>query len=280
VRTAEELALLMAASGPSRDEQIRQTRFRLQLVKDWQIPLGARVLEIGCGQGDTTAVLAEAVGPTGLVVAVDLADPSYGAPVNLGDSARFLSGSDLGDRIEFHFGFDVMDPANAFPADSFDFIVLAHCTWYFSSLDRLQETLAYIRLWGRKLCLSEWDLQPLSIDQLGHLLAVLIQGQVESYKTESEANIRTPYSREALHAILENSGWQVATEHLVDASELADGRWEVGGCLASSLREAEELGLPPKLRSLLGSQVDVLRRLSKQADVRPLPSYSILATRL
>lgn len=267
----------MAASGPSRDEQIRQTRFRLQLVQDWQIPSGARVLEIGCGQGDTTAVLAEAVGPTGQVVAVDLADPSYGAPVNLGDSARFLSESDLGARIEFRFNFDVM--STAFPPDSFDFIVLAHCTWYFSSLDRLQETFAHIRPWAQKLCLSEWDLQPVSIDQLGHLLAVLIQGQVESYKVQSEANVRTPYSREALHALLRESGWKVATERLVDATELADARWEVGGCLASSLSEADNLELPPKLRSLLGSQVDVLRRLSTQAVIRPLPSYSIVAER-
>ncbi len=57
----------------------------------WQIPAGARVLEIGCGQGDTTAVLADAVGSAGRVIAVDIADPSYGAPVTIGESARHLS---------------------------------------------------------------------------------------------------------------------------------------------------------------------------------------------
>lgn len=39
---------------------------------------GESVLEIGCGQGDCTIVLAHAVGPTGSVVAVDPAPSGYG----------------------------------------------------------------------------------------------------------------------------------------------------------------------------------------------------------
>jgi SAM-dependent methyltransferase len=140
-RSAEELAALMASSADSPGQQLRQTRFRVALVGDWRIPEGSRVLEIGCGQGDTTAVLADAVGSHGRVIAVDLAEPGYGAPVTVGDSAQHLSSGPLGARIKFRYGFDVLDPENAFPDDAFDAIVLAHCTWYFGSLDQLRETL-------------------------------------------------------------------------------------------------------------------------------------------
>lgn len=41
------------------------------------IEKGSTVLEIGCGQGDTTAVIASMVGENGNVVVVDIADPKY-----------------------------------------------------------------------------------------------------------------------------------------------------------------------------------------------------------
>jgi SAM-dependent methyltransferase len=279
VRGAQELAALMASYAISPVEQQRQTSFRLALVEQWQISEGARVLEIGCGQWDTTVVLADAVGNTGRVIAVDIADPSYGAPVTIGESAHHLSQGPLGSRITFSFGFDVLDPQNAFPDDAFDAIVLAHCTWYFDSLDQLRATLAQIRPWAPRLYLSEWDLEPRSIDQVAHLLALLIQGQVEAYKDDSRANVRTPYAREALHGILSDTGWRRERETLVDASELDDAAWEIDAALGDSLAEASALDLPTRLQTLLASQADVLRRVAALDGNRPLPSYCIAARR-
>jgi SAM-dependent methyltransferase len=278
-RSAGELAALMASSADSPGQQLRQTRFRLALVNDWQIAEGARVLEIGCGQGDTTAVLADALGSRGRVIAVDLADPGYGAPVTVGDSAQHLSNGPLGSRIKFRYGFDVLDPENAFPDDAFDAIVLAHCTWYFGSLEQLRETLRQIRAWAPRLYLSEWDLEPRSVEQTAHLLAVLIQGQIEAFKRESSANVRTPYSREALRALLEETGWRVASETLLDASELDDAAWEIDACLGDALPEIDGLALPDRLRTLLLSQGDVLRRVAERDGTRPLAAYSIVAER-
>lgn len=48
------------------------------MLEHWNIPTGASVLEIGCGQGEFTVCLADAVGPTGRVVAVDGALPGWG----------------------------------------------------------------------------------------------------------------------------------------------------------------------------------------------------------
>ena len=55
-----------------------QIEQRSQLVKTWGIQPGERVLEIGCGQGDCTLVLAAAVGENGSVTAIDPASLDYG----------------------------------------------------------------------------------------------------------------------------------------------------------------------------------------------------------
>lgn len=59
--------------------QHAQNLHRLELVRHWKIGPGWRVLELGCGQGDCTTVLASAVGEQGKIVAVDPAELSYGA---------------------------------------------------------------------------------------------------------------------------------------------------------------------------------------------------------
>ena len=60
---------------------------RINLVKFWGITPGSRVLEIGCGQGDCTTVLADAVGPDGHVDAVDPGAPDYGSYPSLHKSS-------------------------------------------------------------------------------------------------------------------------------------------------------------------------------------------------
>jgi SAM-dependent methyltransferase len=260
----------MATYAISPEAQLRQTEFRIRLVDGWDIAPGSRVLEIGCGQGDTTAVLAEAVGPSGSVLAVDLAQPSYGAPVSIGDSADHLLSGPLGDRIQFCFGVDVL--RENFPEDSFDVVVLAHCTWYFASLTILESVLARACSWGPKLCLSEWDLQPRSIHELGHFMAISIQGLIEAFDEQTGSNVRTPYSRELLQRLLDESAWEVVSETLVETAGLDDALWEIDACLKTSLNPE----LPPKHRALVSSQRDVLRRLSKSQN---LPSYSIVARR-
>ncbi|MFE3936798.1 class I SAM-dependent methyltransferase, partial [Streptomyces goshikiensis] len=256
---APSIAASMAASALSPGVQLPQTRYRAALVSSWDIPAGASVLEVGCGQGDMTAVLAEAVGPQGRVVAVDIADPSYGAPVTLGQSANHLKATPLGSRIDFRFGLDVLDEAVNFPDNGFDYVVLAHCSWYFASLDPLRETLARVRRWARNLCFAEWDLEPRSADQLPHLLAVLIQGQIEVSGSRGEGNVRTPFSRESLLRVLPATGWHPAPGQAVDTTALQDGDWEVDAC-ATLLDSVDRMAeLPKTVRDLVLSQADVLR---------------------
>ncbi|WP_053689309.1 class I SAM-dependent methyltransferase [Streptomyces sp. WM6372] len=274
---APSIAAAMAAASVGPGIQLAQTRYRAALVSGWGIPAGASVLEVGCGQGDMTAVLAEAVGPQGRVVAVDIADPSYGAPLTLGQSAKHLKATPLGSRIDFRFGLDVLDEAVTFPDSGFDYAVLAHCSWYFASLDQLGETLARVRRWARNLCFTEWDLAPRSADQLPHLLAVLIQGQIEASGSRGEGNVRTPFSHEGLLRVLAAAGWDPAPGQAVDTTALQDGDWEVDAC-AALLDDVDRMAeLPKTVRDLVLSQADVLRSLAKDRGNTPLPAYSLTA---
>ena len=273
-----EIAATMAAAEGSPDVQLTQTRYRAALATGWGIPDGASVLEVGCGQGDMTAVLAEAVGPAGRVVAVDIADPSYGAPVTLGQSAERLMATPLGSRIEFRFGLDVLDEAVVFPDGGFDYVVLAHCSWYFASLEQLERTLARVRRWARTLCFTEWDLAPHTREQLPHLLAVLIQGQIEASGSRGQGNVRAPFSRESLLRQLRTSGWEGAADtRTEDTTGLQDADWEVGACL-ELLQDADRMAaLPLPVRELVLSQADVLRALKVRRGNAPLPAYTVVA---
>ena len=57
-----------------------QMQHRLAIVSFWAIAPGSRVLEPGCGQGDTTIALAHAVGPSGHIDAVDPAPQTTARP--------------------------------------------------------------------------------------------------------------------------------------------------------------------------------------------------------
>jgi len=64
--------------------QLHQTEHRLALISNWPISEGDSILEIGCGQGDCTAVLAELVGPQGHITAIDPAPLTYGVYTSAG----------------------------------------------------------------------------------------------------------------------------------------------------------------------------------------------------
>lgn len=80
---AERIAALCLHSPQYLPVQVGQTTHRINLLAKWDIKEGDKVLELGCGQGDCTAVLAAAVGESGTVTAVDPGPPDYGASPQL-----------------------------------------------------------------------------------------------------------------------------------------------------------------------------------------------------
>ncbi|OIK09087.1 class I SAM-dependent methyltransferase [Bacillus sp. MUM 13] len=260
------------------DIQKVQTEHRIKLAQFWGIKEGSRLLEIGCGQGDTTAVLAYLAGETGFVHAIDIASPDYGAPATLGASADFLKKSFLGDRIAFDFETNVLSPGIDFPDNYFDFIILSHCSWYFKTSREFSSVLERTRKWGKQLCFAEWDARITSIEQYPHLLAILIQAQYESFKNDSESNVRTLFTPEDIKNIAGKAGFRIQKETSILSSLLQDAKWEIEGLLQTYNEEISLIDdMPDKLKSLIHSEVNLLKESIKHQQVKPMPIYACTA---
>ena len=261
-------------------QDLAQQRYREALAAGWGISAGARILEIACGQGDMSAVLARAVGDRGHVTSVDIASPDYGAPLTLGEATALLQAGPLGERLSFRLQTDLLDEAITFAPDAFDAVVLAHGAWYFADLEQLRATLRRVRQWAPRLHFAEWDLEPQTFAQIPHLVAVLLQGLIEGYHPDSIANVRTPFSRQQFHAILAETGWKVTDEFRADTSALQDGAWEVDLALHDVLPTLDGLPIPHGVRDQLRSQGDLLRSLTAVPQLGTLPSYALSARRI
>ncbi|KDQ12907.1 hypothetical protein BOTBODRAFT_34051 [Botryobasidium botryosum FD-172 SS1] len=187
---AEEIAKLILHDTKQSHVQVALTANRITLVEKWSIPEGSKVLEIGCGQGECTAVLAEVVGPDGHVTALDPAPPSHGAPITLGEGQAFLSQGRLGDRITWVEA----DPVAFLETNTekYDIAVFAHCLWYFSSPTEIYNALRHAGQHAKTVCIAEWSLSSASAD--AHILTVLGKAVLECHKSESVSNVRTVLS--------------------------------------------------------------------------------------
>ena len=261
---------------PDEIQQI-QSAYRRRILECWNIQPGARVLEVGCGQGDMTAVLADAVGPNGHVVATDIATREYGSPQTLGEATDLIMQSELGERISFVFNCFVSDRQMGFW--DFGYGVMAHCSWYFTNPLDLKYELAGLHYACKNLCFAEWDSVPHSMEQLPHYLAIQIQGRIEAFQRTDIGNVRCPFSVKQIKEAIEASGWTITSSSAPDTSDLQDADWEIAACLAHSLDTARALNLPPNHLMLIESEIDLLRKIAKPSGNRPLNAVALLAQR-
>ena len=84
------------------EDQVQQIQLqhRFDLAKAFGVRKGMRILEIGCGQGDTTVVLADLVGEEGHIVAIDIAKGDYDTKIR--QARKFF---DQGNKVRFSFQF-------------------------------------------------------------------------------------------------------------------------------------------------------------------------------
>ncbi|KAG9949409.1 S-adenosyl-L-methionine-dependent methyltransferase, partial [Aureobasidium melanogenum] len=222
--------------------QHSQTVHRLALLHHWNIPTSSKVLELGCGQGDCTTVLASAVGEEGEVVAVDPADLNYGAPYTLSQAQGHISQGPLGKRITW-VQTSPLEYLSSLPDGKiFDAAVLAHCLWYFPSPSLILDTFRALKQHTKRLLLAEWSLVATHPSAQPHVLASLTQAALECRKPTSTSNVRTVLSPKRLTQLAISAGWKLETERLVQPTEgLLDGEWEVSACLSASFeKEVEE----------------------------------------
>jgi hypothetical protein len=241
--------------------QLSQTAHRLRLVNAWAIAAGARLLELGCGQGDCTAVLAESVGPCGHVDAVDPARGDHGAPHTLAEAQAHLSTSAVGDRITFHRA-EPVEFLAARPDKKWDAAVLAHCIWYFQSATQLKDVLAALRGRVQRVHIAEYALRATEPAAVPHVLAALARGALEAHKGHSVQNIRTPLSPAAIVEIAEEAGWAAENEEgtLVPEAGLLDGSWEAGAVVGPAFLEEVD-------QEIVDERVRILLRSAREATI-------------
>lgn len=203
-----------------------QAAHRRAIVDSWNIRPGWRVLEIGSGQGDLTVVLAEIVGESGQVTAVDVANREYGSPLTLGEATDLIKAGPLGERIDFMFEFDLATMAGFL--NNFDAAVMAHSAWYFPNRELLRATLAEARRLAPKLCFAEWDLEVRTPAQEAHRMAAVTQGRLPA---SDELNIRNPLTRPQFRELFAEVGWRPVIETIIDSRGLPDADWEIDTCL-------------------------------------------------
>ena len=232
-------------SPPSHPQiQTSQTAHRIRLLTSWNttqtIKPGSNVIELGCGQGDMTTVLASAVGPNGTVIALDSCPnpETYGAPYTLKEAQDHISNSEIGNRITFINGVDPVEYLYGIKRTGrgveFDCVVMANCLWYFASVKEVEDTFRVIRGLGPdiKLLISEHGLKTSlsGREAMPHIHAVLAQAALEAFKAKgsSNSNVRTVLSPDSISEVAKSAGWELAREEYVipDAGYL-DGKWEV-----------------------------------------------------
>lgn len=211
-------------------------RQRLAIVDAWGVKEGERILDIGCGQGESCLVLALKVGEHGHVTAIDPAQPEYGDPFTMREAHDHIRKSVLGPRISYHstdaptFLDSLSDPADSF----FDSAVLCHSLWYFPDENiarSLFATLAQAKF--QRIYLAEWSYIPSSEAQLPHILAAKAQVLLYRYKTPCEPglreqNVRAGVDQQAILSAAREAGY-TNKRHWIEpqAEDMMEGQFEV-----------------------------------------------------
>ncbi|GKV67509.1 SAM-dependent methyltransferase [Sporosarcina sp. NCCP-2716] len=245
-----------------------QLQHRLALVDAFNLPKGGRILEIGCGQGDTTMAIAHAIGAKGSVTAFDPASRDYGAPFTLGQATDHILQSSLGGRITFHLETDFQDYDVTEP---YDVAVLSHSSWYFKSADELLNLLKKIRRAAKRICFAEWDIAFTDITQRTHFCAASLLALYSQFII-NDSNVQNLFHKTEIGQFLEQAGFEMEHGTTVDASFLPDGEWERD--YANSIRTELEEAVPG-MGPLLTSYYELMNE--PESGIQSLNSFVLSA---
>jgi SAM-dependent methyltransferase len=269
--------------NPRREDVAHQLKHRLDLARFWSVKDGDSVLEVGCGQGDTTIILAALAGEAGQVLAVDKGSETYGIPT-LGESHAFVKSLSLGARIDFLTSTNLLAPRFDFPRDHFSLVVFSHSPWYMDSEEELQRLFTRTRGWAKRLGYAEWDLRPRDVNQTAHLIAVLLQAHIQAIHLEQtgqhdqRGNIRTIVLPGVARRLAEEAGWNIVEETVRPTSTaLRAGRSsEIAKAITMANEIDKSLGNSRPTRELISSMSELLKNVSSPQNIS-LSTYAFIA---
>ncbi|RMZ03844.1 hypothetical protein D0862_05516 [Hortaea werneckii] len=217
-----------------------QFTHRLALATAWQIPPDSRVLDIGCGQGESSLVLAEVVGPNGHVTGIDTAPHDYGSPFTIGEAQSFIKKSVYGQRIDFlqtdaarllsSGGQGADQPTQG---QTFDRAVLSHSLWYFEDFESISSLLRDLFNAGiRRVHVADYSYEASLPEQIPHVLASRAQARVHASRPpcpmgKDEQNIRAaPHPAKVIEIALAEGYTLLTEDRITPGPGLRDGHWE------------------------------------------------------
>lgn len=255
-----------------RENVLEGFRHRLKLCRAWDIPAGSQILDIGCGQGESSLVLALRNGPDGLVTGIDNGPPEYGAPITTGEARAFIEAAPLGRRIRFlrtEAPALLADAPAAPAAPRFDAAVAMHSLWYFDSEAQVRALFAGLaRARVGRVYLAEYTGVADVPAQRAHQRAAEAQIRRHGARPPPDDAVHKPNVRAALLptrlvGLAEQEGWKVRRSGVVEASDaLMDGHWEAQMVKADSFRdEVRAARLDPDV------EADILRLSEEVKDL-------------
>lgn len=221
---------------------------RLNICEKWDIPCGSRLLDVGCGQGESTVVLATVLGQTSHVTGIDNAPPDYGGPYTVGQSQGHVLDSSLGSRIAFIRSDPIAFLRGGGSATQFDAAVFCHSLWYFSSPSVILDIFHAMSKAGiPKIYFAEWTGTASHEAQEPHALAaeaqMLLYAQRPLYAAPGlqEQNVRGAVIAEELLRLAERAGWVVARRGTLPTPEtMRDGHFEAKYLTSSRFEDKVE----------------------------------------
>lgn len=260
-----------------------QFQHRNNIIDKFNIEEGSSILEIGCGQGDATYVLASKIGDNGIVVGIDIADRDYGSPMTLGQSLDLLLKSKLRSRINIKLNTDLSKDTtwNEFKEEYpnlFDYIFLIHSSWYMESDIKLKKLLNKLYKLGKKLCFVEYDPEPKYFEQIPHYISSIIQSELYFLRNlyikddnKYNPNIKTIITPKKIKDICYEIGWKnIINEFEINTENLQDGKWEISECLSEHfkkyIKELESIIDDDKHKNIINHlyvQIDILNNMKK-----------------
>jgi hypothetical protein len=233
-------------------DQSAQFAHRKNLLQKWSIPTNSKIVELGCGQGICTEILAAAVGSGGHIDAIDPAPLDYGSPETLGEAQARISSYDIGPQISWHQA-EPLDFLASTKQGTYDGAVLCHSIWYFASPAQVSDTLKALKGTSSKLYVAEYSPSTTEPGALPHVLATLARASLEAHKAVSDQNIRTALPPSSIRSLAEEAGWKLVQEEIITPdADLEDGSWETRPVIQDSfLKEIDENIKDEKVKAAL-----------------------------